>query len=96
MAAYMIANIDVHKPDEIKEYQKRVPDTLKPYGGRYVVRGGAHETLEGDLPALRIIVVEFPDAKSAKAWYASAAYQEILPLRLRHSTAKFLTLVEGV
>jgi uncharacterized protein (DUF1330 family) len=96
MAAYLIADIDVHDPQGIKEYQAKVPDTLKAYGGRYLVRGGANETLEGSWPAHRIILLEFPDMKSAKAWYASAAYQEILPIRLRYSSAKFLTLVEGV
>lgn len=96
MAAYLIADIDVHDPEHMKDYQKQVPDTLEPYGGRYLVRGGAYETLEGHWPAHRIIVIEFPDLKSARAWYASPAYQEILPIRLRHSEAKFLTMVESV
>ena len=96
MAAYLIADIDVHDPERMKEYQQRVPDTLKPYGGRYLVRGGTYETLEGNWSAHRIVAIEFPDLKSAKAWYASPAYQEILPIRLRHSEAKFLTMVEGV
>ena len=96
MAAYVIADIEVHDPEAIREYQKQVPDTLAPYGGRYLVRGGASDTVEGGWQAKRVIVLEFPDMAAAKAWYASPAYQAILPLRLRYSKARFLMFVQGV
>ena len=96
MAAYFIIDIEVHDPEGIKDYQKQVPETLRTHGGRYLVRGGAYETLEGEWPASRIVVLEFPDARSAKAWYHSDAYQKILPIRLRCSSAKFFTLVDGL
>ena len=95
MTAYLIADIEVLDPEGIKEYQRQVPGTLAPFGGRYLVRGGQSETVEGEWHASRIVVLEFPDRASAKAWYASPAYQAILPLRLRHSRAKIFTLVDG-
>ena len=96
MPAYVIVNLDIRDPEGIKDYQKHVPETIQAFGGRYLVRGGSFDTLEGALPAERVVVLEFPDSKTAKAWYESPAYQGILPLRLRHSTAKFFTVVEGV
>lgn len=96
MAAYVIADTEVHDAQAIQEYQRQVPATLAPYGGRFLVRGGATDTVEGDWQAQRMVVLEFPDMAAAKAWYASPAYQAILPLRQRHSRARFLVFVQGV
>lgn len=95
MAAYVIVELEVLEPEQYKEYQRGVPETLARYRGRFLVRGGAYETIEGEWQPSRIVVLEFPDMAAAKAWYASAEYQAILPLRLRSSRAKFFTLVEG-
>lgn len=95
MAAYVIADTEVHDPQAILEYQRQVPATLAPYGGRFLVRGGAVAPAEGDYRPQRMVVLEFPDMAAAKAWYASPAYQAILPLRQRHSRAHFLVFVEG-
>lgn len=96
MAAYVIAEVEVLDADRYKEYQREVPKTLALYGGRFLVRGGPYTTVEGEWQPSRIVVLEFPDMQAAKAWYASPEYQAILPIRLRHGRAKFLTLVEGV
>ncbi|HEX7043415.1 MAG TPA: DUF1330 domain-containing protein [Burkholderiales bacterium] len=96
MAAYVIADVEVFDREAIKDYQQRVPETLAPFGGRFLVRGGACETLEGEWQPQRVVVIEFPDAAAAKAWYASPAYQAVLPIRLRNSRARFLLLAEGV
>jgi uncharacterized protein (DUF1330 family) len=47
MAAYVIANVTVQDPESFEEYRKQVPETIARYGGRYLVRGGQHEALEG-------------------------------------------------
>ena len=60
MTAYVIADIDIHDQDTYREYSALVPDTLRPYGGRFLVRGGAFETLEGDWRPRRVVVLEFP------------------------------------
>jgi uncharacterized protein (DUF1330 family) len=94
MTAYVIADIDIHDQDAYREYSALVPDTLRPYGGRFLVRGGAFETLEGDWRPRRVVVLEFPSAGHARRWYGSQEYAEPLAIRHRASTGK-LVLVEG-
>jgi uncharacterized protein (DUF1330 family) len=96
MAAYVLGNVDVLDPDGYRAYTSRVPATLEPFQGRFVVRAGANETLEGEWSPARIVLIEFPSMEQARAWYASPEYQAILPIRHRHSQARFLTLIEGV
>lgn len=93
MSAYIVANISVTDPDAYAEYSKQVQSTLEPHGGRFLVRGGEPEALEGEwLP--RVVVLEFPGADAARAWYASPEYQRILPIR-RSSSDGRLVLVQG-
>jgi uncharacterized protein (DUF1330 family) len=96
MAAYVIVDVEVTDPEAYREYTRQVPATLEPYAGRFVVRGGPCETLEGVWAPQRIVVILFPSVERAKAWHASAAYQAILPLRLANARTNFLTVVEGV
>jgi len=96
VAAYVIVDVEVHNPHAYREYQRQVPDTLVPYGGKFVVRGGTADTLEGAWSPQRVVVLEFPSGAQARAWHGSAAYQAIAPIRHRNSTTNFLTVVEGV
>ncbi|MFN0115703.1 MAG: DUF1330 domain-containing protein [Paracoccaceae bacterium] len=64
------------------DYRARVIPTLQPFGGVFLVRGGAFSLLEGRMPCERVVLVEFPSRDAAEGWYASAAYRAILPLRL--------------
>jgi uncharacterized protein (DUF1330 family) len=96
MAAYVLGDVNVHDPEGYREYTSRVPATLEPFQGRFVVRAGAHELLEGEWSPDRIVLIEFPSMELARAWYASAAYQEILPVRHRNSHANVLAIIEGV
>lgn len=94
MTAYAIAQLNVHDDETFAAYREQVPATIAAYGGRYVVRGGAMETVEGTMPYSRVVVLEFPDMASAKAWHASAEYEG--PKALRHAAADgMLILVEG-
>ncbi|MFJ1592157.1 DUF1330 domain-containing protein [Kitasatospora albolonga] len=86
MTAYAIAHLrpaDGPVHDEVLSYIERVQATLKPYGGRFLVHGAEVEVLEGKWPGA-VVVVGFPGVDEARAWYASPAYQELLPLRTRH------------
>ncbi len=75
MPAYVIAVVDVTDPGKYQAYAKEAgPATLK-YGGRYVVRGGPFEVLEGSFPGSRFVVIEFPSLDQAKAFYHSPEYQ---------------------
>ncbi len=95
MPAYFIANLTVTDPDSYKTYTAQAPATIADHGGKYLVRGGAHETIEGDWQPNRLVVLEFPDLATAKAWYHSDAYQAILPIRLGSATGSAV-LVEGL
>ena len=59
MPAYFIVDLEVTDPAGFEEYRQLVPATIQQYGGRYVVRGGATETLEGDWQPKRVVVLEF-------------------------------------
>jgi len=78
----------------IVEYLQRIDDTLAPYDGHFIVHGGEPAMLEGTSPGT-FIVIEFPDRSRAEAWYASAAYQAILPLRTENSQSTVF-LIDGV
>ena len=85
---------DVRMGPPIVEYLERIDATLAPYDGRFIVHGGQMEMLEGTNPGV-LIVIEFPDADRAREWYASPAYQEILPLRTENAESTIF-LVDGV
>ena len=95
MAAYMIADVTVKNPDTYAEYRKQVLATITKYGGRFLVRGGAHETIEGDWRPGRVVVIEFPDTAAAKSWYRSKEYAPLAKLRHSASSGQMI-LVEGV
>lgn len=95
MTAYAIARLqDVTMGPEIVEYLRGIDATLAPYGGRYLVHGGATQVLEGRWCG-DTIVLGFPDLESARAWYGSDAYRRLLPLRTANAVGDVI-LVEGV
>ena len=95
MAAYLVARIAVHDEAGFADYRDRVTPVIAAHGGRYVVRGGAMETLEGDSPPERLVIVEFPSMEAARVFYHSADYAPVLQLRSA-SAASDVLLVEGV
>ena len=95
MPAYFIVDIEVTDPAAFEEYRKQVPATVEKYGGKFVVRGGRMEVLEGDWRPKRVVVLEFPSMEQAKRWYDSEEYRAPKALRLRTSKGS-LILVEGV
>ncbi|MFZ9733474.1 MAG: DUF1330 domain-containing protein [Burkholderiaceae bacterium] len=92
--AYAIAQMSVTNPEGYLAYSREVAATLTPFGGKFLVRGGEPQVLDGQPTGSRNVVLEFPDLASAKAWYQSAAYQAIVPGRLNNATG-YLVLVEG-
>ena len=71
MAAYIVVQVEVKDPARYDRYKSLVPSSLEKYGGRFIVRGGRTETLEGDWAPKRFVIVEFPSLDQAKAWWAS-------------------------
>ncbi len=94
MAAYIIASVEVTDQALYDEYRAQVPATIEQYGGRFLVRGGASEILEGSWQPPRVVVLEFPDVDAAKRWYFSDEYRPLIELRQRASNGHLL-LVEG-
>lgn len=88
----ILRNVDLGPA--ITQYLERIDGTLEPFGGRFVVHGGATDTLEGAHPG-DIVVIEFPDRQHAVAWYRSPAYQAILPLRADNADST-VVIVDGV
>ena len=94
MPAYIIVEIEITDPVGYEEYKKQAAATVKQYGGKYSVRGGACETLEGDWKPKRIVVLQFDNMENARAWLNSPEYVE--PRKQRHRTSKTrMILVEG-
>jgi uncharacterized protein (DUF1330 family) len=95
MAAYVIANVVVQDTEGYQEYTHGTPGSVAAFGGRFIVRGGATEVLEGDWEPSRLVVIEFEDLEHARRWYQSEDYQALK--RIREATASSnLVLVEGV
>jgi len=93
--AYAVAYLrDVDFGDEIIRYMREIDDTFTPFGGEFIVHGGELEAKEGQWDG-SLVIIRFPDRESALAWYESADYQRILPLRLNNSDS-IAALVEGV
>ena len=95
MSAYVIAEIDITDPAAYEEYRKQVPGVIARYGGKYIVRGGKVEPLEGGWSPKRIAVVEFPSMEQALKFYRSPEYAPLLKIREKASRGK-LVIVEGV
>ncbi|HEY7460836.1 MAG TPA: DUF1330 domain-containing protein [Gemmatimonadota bacterium] len=95
MAAYIIADVSIQDPDRYEEYKRKVPPTIAAYGGRFLVRGGALERLEGKRDHGRVVILEFPSVERARAWWSSAEYGPAKALRQACADAD-LILVDGV
>jgi len=92
---YVIAEVDVHDAATFAKYGAKVPDTLKPYNGHYIVRGGKVEGVEGQAPKDRFVVIAFDSAEKARAWENSPEYEAIKPIRHSSATSRVF-IVEGV
>jgi tRNA-Thr(GGU) m(6)t(6)A37 methyltransferase TsaA len=94
MAAYVIVQIDIHDPVAYERYRVMATPTVAAYGGRYVVRGGASEILEGSWQPRRLVILEFADAAKARAWWDSPEYAPAKALRQQIAHTEML-LIEG-
>ncbi len=95
MTAYLIAKINVTNMEQYKEYTKVTPAAIEKYGGKFIVRGGEVTTLEGPQETDRVVVLEFPSAEQAAAFYHSDDYQAAKKLRAGAATGSFI-VVNGV
>jgi len=94
MKAYIIVDVNIKDAVRYEDYKKLTPASLIPFDGRFIVRGGTTETLEGDWQPGRIVVLEFPSVEKAKAWWSSAGYAPAKAIRQSASETQMI-LVEG-
>lgn len=95
MTAYVIVDIKVHDPQRYEAYKQAAAPTVALYGGRYLVRGGNTEVLEGDGRPNRVVILEFASMERAKEWLNSPEYAPARTLRHETSTTSMIA-VEGV
>ena len=94
MSVYVIADIQITDPDGYGKYAPLAHASVLRHGGRFMVRGGPSQVIEGDWGD-RMVVLEFDSLDAAQAWYHSEDYQACLPLRLKSATGRMIA-VEGV
>lgn len=94
MKAYIIVDVAITDPERYEEYKKLTPGSLVPFEGKFIVRGGRCETLEGTWDPGRIVVVEFPSIEKATGWWSSSGYAPAKALRQSAADTKMI-VVEG-
>lgn len=95
MAAYVIVQTDITDPERYEHYKAATPATIAEFGGRFIVRGGDIEVLEGDWDPLRVVLIEFPGMDAVRAWWASPGYRAAKALREGAATLSIVA-VAGV
>ena len=94
MSALLIVDITVHDTERYKEYVELVPSLIEKHDGKYLVRGGNVEVVEGNWQPERLIVLEFPSVASARAFLEDPDYQPVA--EIRHAAASTnLVIAEG-
>jgi len=90
MTAFIIVETTVLDPEKLSRYRAQVGSTLSPFGGSVALAGGDPVPLEGSARHQAALVLSFPDPASAEAWYASEAYQALIPLRDEAMRSEFV------
>jgi len=94
MAAYWIAHVTIHDPQQYRDYMALAPAAFTQFNARFLARGGEAQTLEGKRFE-KHVVIEFSDYQTALACYHSAAYQRARQERL-HVAEAMITIVDGL
>jgi uncharacterized protein (DUF1330 family) len=94
VTAYVVVEVDVKDPERYADYRSMVPASLALYGGKYIIRGGQVENLEGDWEPQRFVMLQFDSVEQAKRWWDSEEYREARDLRQATSDTKMI-VVEG-
>ncbi|WP_119354858.1 DUF1330 domain-containing protein [Azohydromonas sediminis] len=94
--AYLIVEMHIRDLEQYKQYMADAPAAVKAFGGEYLVRGGRHETLEGDWQPHRVALLRFPSFEQAKAFYDSEPYRAARAKREGTTEYFNMVLVEGV
>jgi uncharacterized protein (DUF1330 family) len=98
--AYVIAEVEkdpskTQDPAAAQKYAEEAPKSLTAFQGQFLVRGGNIQTLEGEPPKGRIVIIAFDSVEKARGWYYSPAYEAVKPIR-QNSTKSRVMIAEGV
>lgn len=93
MSAYLIVDTKINNPEVYEEYKKLAKPIAEKFGGVYRARGGEMDVRETDLwTPTRVVIIEFPDMKSAQAFVESEEYAPVKPMRLDNAECTLLIL----
>lgn len=92
MAAYVLVELSIYDKELYEEYKQLTPETIQAYGGKFVIRGGPSEHLEGDWDPERIVLLEFPSAERAREWWHSEEYTRARLIRQRAAHTNMIIL----
>jgi uncharacterized protein (DUF1330 family) len=95
MPAYIVLDVEVQDPNAYEQYKQLAPPAIAAYGGRYLARGGRTQTLEGAWKPSRLVILEFPTAEKARAWWDSREYAAAKKLRQACARTE-MVLIEGL
>ena len=94
MSAFIVYQAEVHDPEQYERYKAKAGPALEAAGARYLVRGGDIEVLEGEAPAGRTVIIEFPSKEAAVEFFHSPEYTAIRALRADAADAR-MYVVDG-
>ena len=95
MPAYIIVDVKINNTEKYEEYKKLTPASIAAYDGKFIVRGGATEILEGDWKPGRVVILEFQNAERAKQWWHSIEYAPAKSIRQSAASTNMI-LAEGI
>lgn len=88
MPAYITVDFTPTDKEKLQQYGASVPETLAKYSGEYLVKG-LSEQLHGDTSFQMQVILVFPTREQASAWYHSAEYQALVPVRNAGMNSQF-------
>ena len=96
MAAYLVVTLQVSDPIAFGAYRDAIAGLEVEFGGRYLVRAPVLERPEGEGPDdERIVILEFPEADAARAFFTSDRYQAAKRLRAGAATLNMRIVMEN-
>jgi len=92
MSAYLVLIANIKDPETYTKYTAQTPRLVNKYGGRFLVRGGDVETIEGEPLNDRLVILEFPSRKAIHDLFADPEYQTVAKYRKASSKARIFTI----
>ena len=95
MAGFVIIDVEITDAERYGDFMEKVTATVEAYGGKFVVRGGPFNVIEGDWTPNRLALLEFATVEDSRAWLDSPEYNALNEIRTSSSNIN-MVVVEGV